>query len=132
MLPRSIHPTMTRIKCELQKPGAKLTAYDLELRVFVDVRNIRPYLKILKEQGSIYIYSWRKDAPQGPWIPVYAWNKDGMEDAVKPDRRTVTEQRRKFREKERVKEREAARKRAKRVISKLDLSKSIVSLTLGI
>lgn len=121
---------MARIRDELQESPTSLTPYDLELRAFVDVRNIREYLKILYAEGEIHVGGWRREANHGPWIPAYIWGQG--EDAQKPHVRTPTESSRRYRTKEGVKEREAARRRARRALKKIPFDQSLVSLTLGI
>ena len=130
VLPRKINPIMVRIRDELQKSLTPLTPYDLELRVFVDIKNVREYLKILYIGKEIHISGWRREIDHGPWIPAYSWGRSV--DAPKPPRRTATESSRKHRTKEGVKEREAARKKARRAIKKIPFDQSLVSLTLGI
>ena len=46
---------MVRIRDELQKSLTPLTPYDLELREFVDIKNVREYLKILYIGKEIHI-----------------------------------------------------------------------------
>lgn len=130
VLSRKINPIMVKVKRELQKSPTPLTAFDLELLVFVDIRNVREYLKILHTGKEIHISGWRREISHGPWIPAYSWGQN--EDAPKPARRTATESSRKHRTKEGVKEREAARKKARRALKKIPFDQSLVSLTLGI
>lgn len=130
MLPRELHPNHKRVALELSQAERPLTAYDLELRCYLDVRNVREYLKLMHQARAIHIASWRRDAPRGPWVPVYCYGEG--KDAVKPDRRTLAELAKQHRQKEGVKEREAARKRSQRTMIKLDNSSSIVGFILGV
>lgn len=129
MLPRSMNPTMARVRREFES-GSKLTFHDLEARCFIDARNAREYLKILYSDKEIRVASWRRDSPQGPWVPEYLWGPG--EDAIKPHIQTTAERKRKRRLAQEVREREDARRRSKRTMKSVESIKSVVSFMLGI
>ena len=130
MLPRELHPNYSRILKALRESSRPLSGYDLELRCFLDVRNVRMYLKLMHSQRKVHIRDWRRDAPRGPWVPLYCYGKGT--DKVKPDRRTNAEVQRQRRQQEEVKEKEAAYKRSKRVVKRIQPHPSIVNIMLGI
>lgn len=97
MLPRSLNHTMAKLR-ELFNQGLPLTANDVESRLFIDSKNGREYLKILKAEGAIFIANWRRDSMHGPWTPVFRVRlSDSDRDAVKPPRMTAAESRRRLR-----------------------------------
>lgn len=130
MLPRIMHPTMQRLRLEFMT-GARLTFHDVEARCFISARNGREYLKLLHSEGEIHICDWRRDSPQGPWVPVYLYGGNDNE-PLKPNVTSNAERRKRWRQNEGVKEKEAALKRGKRRMKSVESIQSVVSFMLGI
>lgn len=127
MKPRAEHPNMERIKA-LFREGLHLTALDIEARVFIDRKNARHYLRILKDEDAIHIARWRRDAVQGPPAPVYVWGPG--KDAEKPSPLTPAERQARNRACPEFKARDAARKRARRALPKVLAVRSVLSVAL--
>ena len=131
MLPRELHPNYSRILKAIRESSRPLSGYDLELRCFLDVRNVRVYLKLMHSQRKVHIRDWRRDAPRGPWVPLYCYGANDNEPS-KPHVLTLAERRKRWRQNEGVKEKEAARKRSKRRMKSVESVSSVVSFMLGI
>lgn len=87
MRPRNEQPVVTLILRALQaKP---LTIYGLEPVIGITRRNLREYMKLLKEEKRIYVFRYETHG-HGPKVPVYALGDHA--DAVYPRARTTAEQ----------------------------------------
>jgi hypothetical protein len=117
MLPRRQQPSYGRIR-ELFEAGERLSAHDVEARVFIDVRNAREYLKLLRQDGVIRIVAWRRDSPHGLPTPVFGL-ADGKRDTPRPKPMTGVEKSRKRRKDPDVRDGEARKKRCARDIERL-------------
>lgn len=69
MRPRSKQPVVKLILDDLSSGPA--TAYDLAAAVKINIRNMRPYIKLLHEQQQIHIVGWERRVP-GPAVAVWA------------------------------------------------------------
>lgn len=78
MRPRVEQPVAKLILSALVK-YPQLTAYQLADIIKIDVRNIRYYLKILKDQRRIYITRYLK-GQRGPAVPVWKLDLYGDSD----------------------------------------------------
>ncbi len=62
----------------LMKGKSGLTAYQLAERLGINVRNVRPYMKILHAAKSVFVEDWKTPKlGHGPKIPVWRWNDYG-------------------------------------------------------
>ncbi len=129
MVPRRLHPTMARIKAELQK-GAPLTCQELEAKVHLVRNNVRQYLKILHLDYEIHIVDWIRHHPQGPPLPVYAWGKG--RDKERPPCQLAKDTQRKYRSCPEYRLKESERRKSERRMKRIKKSGSMVSLMLGI
>ena len=103
MLPRALQPAMAKLRAMFEA-GDRLTAHDVEARLFIDVRNAREYLMILhRDERSIRICDYRRDTPHGRATPIYESGSDP--DAPRPNRPDPEKRRhamRKARERDRL------------------------------
>lgn len=112
MRPRSDCMTLERVRQALRSTTRPLTAYDLELIVYLDHRNVRAYLRILKNAGEIHISDWVRSASVGP--PTPAWGYGEGKDKSRPTAKSAAQRRRKARKSQDLRDREALIKRALR------------------
>ena len=117
MLPRSMHPNMGRIR-KLFDEGLRITQHDIEARVFVSIRNAREYLKVLQAEGYIYVCDHRRDSPHGPPTPVFARRDAEQKDVPRPRPLTNKEARKRVRQSEEVREKEARAHRIRRAAAR--------------
>lgn len=89
---------MTKLRAMFEA-GERLSAHDIEARLFIDIRNAREYLKILHgEEGVIRVCDHRRDTPHGPATPIYVKKLSPDEnDEKSPARMTPAELRRRVR-----------------------------------
>jgi predicted ArsR family transcriptional regulator len=117
MLPRSMHPTMARLRA-LFDEGLLLSQHDVSARLYVDPRNAREYLKILHGDEVIRIGEWRRDSPHGKPTPVFVKRQPGEMDAPKPTAQTVAQAKAKSRKSTAQCEAEARVKRIARAAAR--------------
>lgn len=67
MRPRAEQPVIPLILRDLESGPA--TVRDLEESIGINRRNLRPYLKMLKQEGKVNIVDWEQRT--GPALPVY-------------------------------------------------------------
>lgn len=127
MLPRSIHPNRQRILTVLERK-VPLSDRAIAAIAYVSHRSVKEYLRGLKATNEAHICAWVKNSPGSP---TGLWMIGPGEDAERPAPLTARERRRRDREKEGVKEAEAARKRADRRINKTK-GRSLTSILLGV
>lgn len=127
MLPRKDNPAMRRIVAEFEK-GEPMTKHDLAERCFMVHRNAGEYINILKGAEQIHIHDYVRIGRCGAWSP--RWIFGPGEDAKKPKPVSNKVRQKRWRSKEGVSERYAARKRAERFAAKLGLKVAGITINL--
>jgi predicted ArsR family transcriptional regulator len=73
------------------KEKGGLTSYQLAEQLGLNVRNVRPYMKILHTQNKVFIEGWKKRS-NGPLIPIWRLDEIGdCEDEPYPKALTPAE-----------------------------------------
>lgn len=89
---------MFKLRKMFDEENLELAPRDVAAKLHVAPRNAIEYLKILKDEGFIYIKDHRRDGSRGKWIKVFARRRSEDDvDATPPRRQTDAEIRRKIR-----------------------------------
>lgn len=85
MRKREEQSALTLIERFLKDKGG-LTSYKLAELLGINIRNVRPYMKILHERKTVYIEDWKTPKlGHGPKVPVWGLNEFGtIEDEPYP------------------------------------------------
>lgn len=63
---------------QLMKGKGGFTAYKLAELLGLNVRNVRPYLKILHQRKAVFVEDWKTPKlGHGPKVPIWRWNDYG-------------------------------------------------------
>lgn len=89
MRPRNEQPAVKLILRALETDD--LTAYELSECIGINIRNVRPYMKLLKDQKLVHVLKYECHG-NGPKVP--RWSLGDEPSAGYPARRTHAEQQR--------------------------------------
>lgn len=108
-------PIFVRARELLQNATKPLSKYEVAELIHCDPKNAwRVLVKMHREEGVLRISRWERD--NGAPLPFYSWGAG--RDAIQPIPMTIAERRAKRRRDPRVREVEAAKKRAARSVGK--------------